>query len=85
MYYRGTLEEFNVWHNEVILILGLPLVGYVNGVLAPQNQETVAYSQAIKNPNGTNDYIWSYGAYPIEGKVSLSQSDINSLNWFAEV
>lgn len=79
---RGTLLEFNTWHNQAKISEGLPRIGYVNSVLAPQNQETTAYSQAIQNPNGTDDYIWNYGAYPVNGKAKLSQSDIDNLNWF---
>ncbi len=84
MYHRGTLSEFNIWHNNVKSILGLPKIGYINGQLAPNNEHTLAYVDTIQNPDKSNDYIWNYGAYPINGKIQLSQSDVNNLNWFME-
>lgn len=84
-YYRGTLAEFTIWHNAAITSEILPKIGYVNGQPVPQNQETTAYSQSIQNPNKSDDYIWLYGRYPIENKTSLSQADIDVLNWFPEV
>lgn len=83
-YYRGILTEFTAWHANAIQMEGLPKSGYINGFLVPQNQETIAYSQSIQNPNKTDDYIWLYGRYPIENKTSLSQADIDALNWFPE-
>lgn len=85
MYNRGTIEEFNIWHASAKQSEGLPKMGYIDGSPAPQNQETVAYVNAIQNPDNSDDYIWIYGAYPISGKIDLSQIDINNLNWFAEI
>ncbi len=84
MYHRGTLSEFNTWHNNVKIILNLPKIGYVNNQLAPQNEHTIAYVDPIQNPNKSDDYIWNYAAYPIDGKIQLSQMDINNLDWFVE-
>jgi len=78
MYHRGTLEQFNNWHEPIKIKEGLPIMGYVNGVPAPENQWTVAYSSTVKNPNGTDDYIWNYGAYPTD----LPIVDVNDLGWF---
>tara|TARA_R110000868_G_scaffold316532_2_gene577419 strand:+ start:1224 stop:1469 length:246 start_codon:yes stop_codon:yes gene_type:complete len=67
MYHRGTLEQFNTWHAAVKLVYPIPaegIVGYVNGRLASENQHTTAYVDPIQNPNGSDDYIWKYGAYP---------------------
>ena len=84
MYNRGTLSEFNTWHNAAMIAEGLPKIGFVNGHAAPQNQETIAYSEAIQNPDKSDDYIWMYGAYPAGGKAQLTQADINNLNWFPD-
>lgn len=70
MYHRGTLAQFNTWHDSAKLSEGLPKVGYVNGIPAPQNQQTISYSDATQNPNGSDDYIWLYGAYP-DSKLSI--------------
>lgn len=83
-YHRGTLLEFNTWHDVVKIKEGLPKVGYVNGQPAPNNQETTAYSSATQNPDESDDYVWRYGAYPIVGKQDLSQADIDNLKWFGE-
>lgn len=82
IYYRGTLAEFVQWHNAAKISEGLPAIGYMNGNPAPGNQESVDYSNAIQNPNKSDDYIWLYGRYPINGKTDLSQTDIDNLNWF---
>ena len=66
MYHRGTLAQFNTWHNAVMVKEGIPIngkVGFVNGEPAPQNQRTIAYSSVEANPNALNDYVWLYGAY----------------------
>lgn len=81
-YHRGTLAEFNTWHDATKLAEGLPKVGSVNGTPAPGNQQTVAYSDAIAHPTNPDDYIWQDGKYPIEGKTMLSQSEVETLGWF---
>jgi len=66
MYHRGTLVQFNTWHNDAMIKEGIPpegKVGFVNSEPAPENQRTTAYSSATQNPNKTDDYIWIYGAY----------------------
>lgn len=80
-YYRTNLATFTTWHNTAKIAEGLPRVGYINGVPAPQNQQTVNYSTPIQNPNGSDDYVWLYGAYPINGKTDLSAADVAALNW----
>ena len=84
MYHRGTLEEFNIWHESVKLAYGIPpagIIGYINEQPAPNNQRTIAYVRACQNPNGNNDYIWPYEAYPDPNKTKLSQEDINNPEW----
>lgn len=85
IYYRGTLSEFNTWHEAVKIAEGMPRVGYINGQPAPQNQQTVAYSESIQHPDGGDDYIWSDGKYPIEGKTPLSKEEAKAFGWFPEV
>lgn len=83
-YHRGTLEEFNVWHDAVKILEEITSegkIGFVNGVAAPDNQRTVAYSLKIAHPINDNDYIWSYGSY-VSGKDSLSLSDVKLAGWF---
>jgi hypothetical protein len=87
-YHRGTLSEFNTWHDAAKLAYGIPIggiIGYVDGKPAPDNERTTAYVNAIHNPDNSDDYIWPYGAYPIDGRAQLSQSDFDNLNWFPEI
>ncbi len=84
-YHRGTLEEFNTWHQQVKLIEDLPKAGYRDDIPVPENQQTINYSEVIKNPLEDNDYIWMYGNYPIEDKEVLSSGDILILNWFPRI
>ncbi len=72
-YHRGTLAEFTPWHNAAMAAEGIP-----NG------EGTYAYSDAVKNPNHTDDYVWLYGRYPINGRADLSFADVLALNWFSE-
>ena len=51
MYNRGTLSEFNNWHINIMQIENIPKIGYINGIPAPQNQHTIAYSETIQNPD----------------------------------
>lgn len=86
MYNRGNLAEFELWHIFVMNEEGISpkdgRVGMVDGVPAPQNQRTVAYSEAIRHPSGTDDYIWLYGDYPDEQKDDLSEDDARNAGWF---
>lgn len=66
MYHRGTLAQFNTWHQAAMIKEGIPAggkIGYANGVLSPNTQRTTAYSGAQANPNVADDYVWLYGAY----------------------
>lgn len=86
MYYTGTLEEFNSWHDEVKIAEGIPpegKIGYVNGLPAPDNQRTYAYSEATLHPQNVNSYIWAYGDYPDAQKVSISKSQAIELGYFS--
>ena len=72
MYHIKTLAEFNTWHDVAKASEGIinnGKVGCVNGVLAPDNQKTVAYSKPIQKLDLTDEYIFSYGKYPIDGAV----------------
>ncbi len=85
MYQRGTLEEFNQWHEKTKLSYGIPpggIVGLVNGRPAPDNQRTVNYVDRAQKPDKSNDYIWPYGGYVDDKKNVLSKSDVDNLNWF---
>jgi len=87
IYHRGTLEEFNMWHTAVKVsegITGEGRVGFIQGIPAPNNQRTVAYSVPIQHPNETDDYIWSYGDYEDTQKLSLSESGAKILGWLSE-
>ena len=86
MYQRGTLEEFNQWHEKTKLAYGFPpggIVGLVNGRPAPNNQRTVNYVESAQKPDKSNDHIWPHGAYPDGDKVKLTLNDIKNLNWFS--
>ena len=86
MYHRGTIEEFNTWHDVAMASEGISAsegkIGRVNGNLAPDNQRTVAYSTAMQNPDLTNDYIWVYGDYVDAGKAGLTKVDAEAAGWF---
>ncbi len=85
MYNRGTLEQFNAWHENVMALEGIipneGKVGDINGVPAPQSQRTVAYSKAVAHPVNPNDYIWVYGDYP---DAVISVDEARTAGWFAE-
>ena len=84
MYNKGTLEQFNEWHDRVKILEGITpegKVGFVDGVPAPDRQRTTAYSQASKHP--TDDiYIWQYGAYPTGETFTSLQ--VREMGWFPE-
>lgn len=83
MYHRGTLEQFNIWHETVKIAEGITpagKIGYVAGKSAPNNQRTTAYSEAIPHPLNENDYIWQYGNYP-ESEI-LTTEDVIAVGWF---
>jgi hypothetical protein len=84
MYHRGALDEFDSWHNPVIITEGLPRTGSVKGLPRPNNQKTEIYSEAIAHPTNQDDYIWQYGSYLDVGKASLSQSEVITEGWFNE-
>ncbi|MGR3218838.1 MAG: hypothetical protein ACUZ8H_03345 [Candidatus Anammoxibacter sp.] len=84
MYNRGTLEDFNVWHNNIKVSEGIVAggrVGSIKGVLAPDNQRTTTYSTALPHPSN-DDYVWNYGGHPDAEKEDLSTDDVKSLGWF---
>lgn len=83
-YHRGTLAEFNTWHDTVKTDEGLPKVGNQNGIPAPQNQQTIAYCDPIPHSVNVDDYIWIDGKYPIEGESMLSLAEVKVLGWFPE-
>ncbi len=86
MYLKGTIEEFEVWHATAKELEGIPpegKVGYVNGVPAPNNQRTTAYSDAIKHPT-EELYVWKAGAYPMGGEL-LTLEQVKNLGWFPVV
>lgn len=86
-YHRGTLEEFNAWHENVKILEGIPIdgkIGNVSGVPAPNNQRTMTYSDPISHPVNEDDYIWGYGKYSDENKEILTISDVKILGWFQE-
>lgn len=84
-YHRGTLAEFNTWHQVAKVAAGIPAegrIGSVNGKPAPDNQRTTAVSRVIIHPTNKDDYIWSYGEYPDGDDLSISE--VKALGWFGE-
>lgn len=69
-FYRGTLEEFTPWHEAAMAAEGIP------------HDNVTAYSEAIQNPAGGDDYIWPFGSYPVEGKSDLSMEDVQAAGWY---
>lgn len=87
MYHRGSLQEFNAWHDAAKIIENIPAegrIGYVNDIPAPENERTFSYSYTIQNPNLSDDYIWLYGDYPIDGKEVLSYDNFINLGWLPQ-
>ncbi|MDB2415444.1 hypothetical protein N9W34_06705 [Rickettsiales bacterium] len=87
-YNRGTLAEFNIWHDYAMMAEAISAsgkVGLVKGVPAPENQRTMAYSVVIKHPVNADDYIWAFGDYPHADKDQLSLDDVAAEGWFAYV
>ena len=85
-YHRGTLTEFNIWHDAAMISENIPIpggkIGFVNGIPAPDNQRTIVYSGAALHPSNTDDYIWVYGDYP-DGE-SLTLTEVQTMGWFPE-
>lgn len=84
MYHRGSLQEFTAWHDAAKITENIPAegrIGYVNGILAPQNERTYIYATVIQNPDLSDDYIWPYGDHPIDGKNVISYDDFINLGW----
>ena len=84
MYNRGTLAQFQAWHNTAMAAENIPnpegKIGYVNGQPAPDSQRTTAYSQTIQHPLGGDDYIWLCGNYCTNKNLDLEQ--VKLLGWF---
>ncbi len=87
-YHRGTLAEFDAWHNITMDDAGIVTpagrIGNCKGAPAPDNQRTVVYSTVIPHPTNEDDYIWIYGAYVDSDKAILSQDDVLTAGWFAQ-
>ena len=86
MYQRGTLAQFEIWHNAAMEAENIPApdgkIGYVNEQPAPSRQRTITYSQAIQHPLGDDDYIWLCGNYCDSQAFTLEE--VRQQGWFAE-
>lgn len=85
-YHRGTLAEFDTWHEAAKTSEGIPSegkIGFIKGVPMPDNQRTTAYSKAKAHPINADDYVWRYSDYPDGGKDNLSKEDVQTAGWFA--
>lgn len=80
MYHRGTLEEFNAWHEPINQALGYPLSPIESGKMYTQR-----YSNAIQNPNDDNDCIWLYGDYKDNKFSSMTREEFIELKWFSNI
>lgn len=87
MYHRGTLVEFNTWHDTAMLSEEIPTpegkIGRVNDVPAPSKQRTTSYSRPIQNINLTDDYIWDCGKHIDNSKDVLTKDDAKAIGWFS--
>jgi len=81
-FYRGTLAEYNAWHDPIKVEKGYPIVGRQKGVLMPGNQQTTDYSVPIQHPDETDDYIWSFVDYPTEGEDEFTRAEVETAGWF---
>jgi hypothetical protein len=83
MYQRGTLEEFEAWHEIAMEAENIPpegKVGILNNEPAPDKQRTTVYSESIQHPLGGDDYIWLCGNY-CNGDV-YTDLEVKDLGWF---
>jgi len=83
MFLRGTLQQFESWHETAKISENIPQegkVGYLKGKLAINRQKTINYSDAIKHPINENDYIWLCGNYCTNENLDLEQ--VKLLGWF---
>lgn len=72
MYHKGSLLDFNTWHDPIKNILGLP----------SGDEKTIGYSSVIEHPNDSNDVIWHYGNYMDINKTSYSLEEVKALGFF---
>lgn len=87
MFHRGTLDQFDTWHDAAKNLAAIPAegkIGNVNGIPAPQNQRTIAVSEAIAHPINNDDYIWQFCGHKDENFTSLTFEEVRALGFFAE-
>ncbi len=87
MYHKGTLSDFNKWHEAVKVDEGIPpdgRIGFVNGKPAPNNQRTMHYSMPVKHPRDTDSYVWLHGDHADRKKTKLTKEKAKTDGWFSE-
>ena len=80
-YHRGTLEEFNTWHDSAKISANIPHEGKINaisGIPAPDNQRTIAAASAISHPTNQNDYIWIFSHYEDTQRPKFSLEEVKT-------
>ena len=85
MYHRGTLTEYNTWHDAAKIKAGIPAdgkIGIYRGKPAPSKQRTIGISLAILHPINIDDYIWLHDGYNDPEKTDLSLINIQTAGWF---
>ena len=78
LFVKGTLAEFNTWHDNIKNQETIPAEGKVNcvnGIPAPKNQRTFEYAIPKKEGKDLDNYIWCVGKYPINGKSTFTIID----------
>lgn len=86
MFHKGTLDEFNAWHDAAKIAEGIPVegkVGFNGGSLAPNNQRTYSVSSSLKHPTN-NDYIWVYANHKNNAMISYTLDEVQTLGWYLE-
>ena len=87
MYHRGTLSDYNAWHDPVKILEGITAEGKINsnkGKPAPNKQRTTAYSNATAHPSNADDYIWDHNSHPDGALTVYSKAEVEALGWFPE-
>ncbi len=79
-------DEFSVAHGAAKIAAGLPKTGSVNGVLAPNNQQTTEITSCKAHPSNGTVVAYINGGWPANlkaGFVFLAKENV--MEYFPEV
>lgn len=85
IYHQGTLEQFNIWHNEAKNLENIKNGGMyytLNDEIAINSETTKSYCIKIPHPINSNSYIWHFGDYKDILLPEYSLEEVVGLGWF---